>query len=145
MHCPMCRVPLDATDGLHACQSCPFYHLTRGCRFQLVRCPRCGYHSLPTEETVTPHVASVTQSFTMRDCGAACPLGDLAVGAQARLVGFDSLDEKELHRLMAYGLVPGVHLRVLQRVPAYILRIHETELALEQTLAEAIYVLSDPA
>jgi Fe2+ transport system protein FeoA len=79
----------------------------------------------------------------MKHSGVPRPLGDLAVGAQARLVGFDSLDERDLHRLVAFGLTPGVGLKVLQRVPAYILKIHETELVLEQSLANAIYVLSD--
>lgn len=143
MRCPMCRIPLDVTAGTQACESCPFYHWTRGCRLQLVRCPGCGYHSLPVEGTVEPEVFLVIEPLAIEDCGKACSLVELIVGAQARLVGFDSLHEHEVQRLMAYGLVPGVHLKVLQRVPAYILRIHETELALEYSLAKAIYVLSD--
>jgi Fe2+ transport system protein FeoA len=74
---------------------------------------------------------------------APCTLNELAVGAQACLVGFDSLTERDLQRLVAYGLVPGARLKVLQRVPAYILKIHETELALEHSLVKAIYVYSD--
>ncbi len=143
MHCPMCRVSFDGTAQGTACQRCPLYHLHRGCRLQLVRCPRCGYHSLPAEGPARPQAPHAIESLPIEDCSAACRLGDLSAGTQARLVGFDSLDEKDLHRLVAYGLVPGVRLKVLQRVPAYILKIHETELALEHTLAEAIYVLSE--
>jgi Fe2+ transport system protein FeoA len=143
MRCPMCRVSFDPSSGIHACQSCPFYHLARGCRLRLIRCPRCGYHSLPTEETISSPVPSALQASAMKDCGAACLLAELGVGAQGRVVGFDSLNERELQRLMAYGLVPGVRLKILQHVPATILKIHQTELALEHTLAKAIYVVSD--
>lgn len=144
MQCPMCRVGLDITAQGNACEACPLYHITRGCRLRLVRCPRCGYHSLPAETPARPQATPAIEPFVLEDCSAACRLGDLAAGTRARLVGFDSLGEHDLHRLVAYGLVPGVPLKVLQRVPAYIVKIHETELALEHTLAEAIYVLSDP-
>lgn len=144
MQCPMCRAGLDVTAQANACQACPLYHIARGCRLRLVRCPRCGYHSLPAETPARPQATLAIEPFVLEDCSAACRLGDLATGTWAHLLGFDSLDEKDLHRLVAYGLVPGVHLKLLQRVPAYILKIHETELALEHTLAKAIYVLSDP-
>lgn len=139
----MCRVSFDPSSGIQTCQSCPFYHLARGCRLRLIRCPRCGYHSLPTEETVDSPVASVSQPSAVEDCGAACLLAELGVGVQGRVVGFDSLNEREVQRLMAYGLVPGVRLKILQRVPATILKIHQTELALEHALTKAIYVVSD--
>lgn len=139
----MCRVSFDPSAGIRACQSCPFYHLARGCRLRLVRCPRCGYHSLPTEETVDFPVPPAPEPLAMKDCSAACLLAELGVGGQGRVVGFDSLNERELQRLMAYGLVPGVRLTVLQRVPATILKIHQTELALEHALTKAIYVVSE--
>lgn len=143
MHCPMCHGLLDATAQAQACQSCPLYHLTSGCCLQLIRCPTCGYHSLPGEETPPPRVLPRVEPLHAEN-GAARPLNELAVGAHACLVGFDSLGERDLQRLVAYGLVPGSRLKVLQRVPAYILKIHETELALEHSLVKAIYVLSDP-
>ncbi len=96
-------------------------------------------------ETARPQAPGPVEPFGLKDCGAACLLGELPVGAQARLVGYDSLNERELQRLVAYGLVPGVRVTLLQRVPAYILKIHETELALEHTVAKAIYVLADLA
>lgn len=143
MYCPMCREGLDVTARATACQGCLLYHLNRGCRLQLIRCPRCGYHSLPAEELVRSQAAHALEPFAIEGCSAAGRLGDLSAGTRARLLGFDSLDEKALHRLVAYGLIPGVRLKVLQRVPAYILKIHETELALEHSIAQAIYVLSE--
>ena len=145
MRCPMCHGLLDATAQAQACQSCPLYHLARGCRLQLIRCPTCGYHSLPGEERAPRQMLPAVEPLHMEDGAAPCPLNELAVGAQACLVGFDSLTERDLQRLMAYGLVPGARLKVLQRVPAYILKIYETELALEHSLVKAIYVHPDPS
>ncbi len=148
MHCPMCHLPLYAEAQAQACRSCPLYRWTRGCHLRLIRCPRCGYHSLPeepTERATASQASQVAKPLPRQDsdCGAACPLSELAVGAWARLVSFNGLKERDLQRLVAYGLVPGVRLKMLQRVPTYILKIHETELALEEALAAAIYVTSE--
>lgn len=145
MRCPMCHGLLDCTGNAQGCQSCPLYHLTRGCRLQLIRCPNCGYHSLPGEKTAGPQVLPAVEPLHADNRAVPCTLIELAVGAQACLVGFDSLTERDLQRLVAYGLVPGARLKVLQRVPAYILKIHETELALEHSLVKAIYVHPDPS
>ncbi len=145
MHCPMCHGLLNARAQAHACQSCPLYHLGSGCCLQLIRCPTCGYHSLPGEEKPSPQVLPAVEPLHIQNGTAARPLDELEVGARACLIGFDSLNERDLQRLVAYGLIPGARLKVLQRVPAYILKIHETELALEHSLVKAIYVLSDPA
>lgn len=145
MRCPMCHMTLDATAQAQACRSCPLYRWTRGCRLQLIHCPGCGYHSLPIEEVAKPQAPPAVEPLPMKGSGVARPLSELAVGAQARLLSFDGLNDKDLQRLMAYGLVPGVRLKVLQRVPAYILKVHETELAVEGALTKAIYVLSDTA
>ncbi|MFQ5847967.1 MAG: FeoA family protein [Candidatus Methylomirabilales bacterium] len=146
MRCPMCRAPLDEAAQVQACRNCPLYHWTRGCRLQLIRCPRCGYHSLPGEGTAASQAGAPAVPpwpCVLKEGDAVCVLGEVAVGAQARVVGFDSDHERDVQRLVAYGLVPGVRLTVLQRVPATIIKIHETELALEHSLAKAIYVLSD--
>lgn len=41
-------------------------------------------------------------------------------GAWVRLVSFDGLGGRDLKRLLAYGLVPGVRVRVVQRAPAVV-------------------------
>jgi len=67
----------------------------------------------------------------------------LRCGQLARLAGYNGVPERELARLAAYGLVPGVRLAVLQRRPTFVVRFHQTELALEPALARAIRVEED--
>ena len=45
-----------------------------------------------------------------------------------------------LARLSAFGLVPGGHVQVLQRRPAPVIRIGETELALSEEILQQIWV-----
>lgn len=46
----------------------------------------------------------------------------------------------EAAKLAALGILPGVRLRVVQRFPAWILRVGRTELALDMELASRIRV-----
>ncbi len=136
LRCPMCRTEWDASQQQGACGRCPLYRLHRGCRLQLVRCPACGYHGLRREcETCEPPAAPPERGAPTERT-----LGALPCGQRARLAGYDGVPERELVRLAAYGLVPGVRLVVLQRRPTLVVRFHQTELALEPALARAIYV-----
>lgn len=67
-------------------------------------------------------------------------LSELPPGAEARLLGFDGLREPDVRRLVAYGLAPGVRVRLLQKNPAVVVRAGELELALERELARSIEV-----
>jgi len=58
-------------------------------------------------------------------------------------MSFDGLGERELRHLLAYGLAVGVSVQVLQRRPAVVIKAHEVELALEESLARAIYVVPE--
>lgn len=46
-------------------------------------------------------------------------------------------------KLAALGILPGVRVRVLQRYPAYVLRVGRTELALDAELAARVRVRAD--
>lgn len=46
----------------------------------------------------------------------------------------------DLHKLLSFGLVPGTPFNLHQTVPAYVLEIGETTLALEKEIAEKIFI-----
>lgn len=71
-------------------------------------------------------------------------LDELPLGAEARLVGFDGLREPDVRRLLAYGLAPGVRVRLLQKSPAVVVKTGEIELALEAELARSVEVAPQP-
>ena len=146
MRCPMCGAALDPEARERACRGCPLRALTKGCRLGLVRCPVCGYHSLareahPLKGGWAPRMAAHSPSFENDFRGSArSKLNELPPGAEAHLAGFNGLQEPDVKRLLAYGLVPGVRVQVLQKSPAVVLRVGETELALEEALAASIEV-----
>ena len=68
-------------------------------------------------------------------------LGEFPRGARVRIGHFDeSLDAETRLRLLAYGLVPGEWVTIVQHRPATILRIEHTEIAIENHIAKRIPV-----
>ena len=142
-HCPMCGAEVGAA-ALSLCDSCPLHSLTGGCSLELVPCTGCGYHALPEELTtaVAPEIpgAAVPPACGSDGIAATQPLSALATGTHARVAWVECGEESINRRLLAYGLAPGARVEVLQRRPALILRIYETELALAPEVAEGIAV-----
>lgn len=46
-----------------------------------------------------------------------------------------------LERLSGLGVIPGAHLRLSQKSPSYLLKVQETEVALDKEIAQGIYVV----
>ena len=67
-------------------------------------------------------------------------LSRLAVGQQARVAFLTPSFHKRFDRLAAFGMNPGAELALHQRKPAYLVRLGETELALDSEIAEEIFV-----
>jgi len=67
-------------------------------------------------------------------------LDRLAVGDQARVTAIPSRDARLLRKLAALGLLPGVKLTLLQRVPTYVVRLGFIEIALGRELAAVVEV-----
>ena len=67
-------------------------------------------------------------------------LTSLAPGESGRIAYIRPKHHSRLHRLTAFGLVPGTVIRLHQRKPAFCIRYEGTELALERDVAEDIFV-----
>jgi len=68
------------------------------------------------------------------------PLPQLRSGQSACVIEVRSSDPARLDRLGAYGLVPGSLVRLTQRRPTFILRLGETEVAIDDAVAGQIMV-----
>jgi DtxR family Mn-dependent transcriptional regulator len=68
------------------------------------------------------------------------PLLQLQSGQRAQVVELRSDNHARLARLGALGLMPGSWLVVLQRRPALVLRVGETEISLDDAVAGEILV-----
>ena len=67
-------------------------------------------------------------------------LTDLKIGEDAKIVFISSKYHARLDRLSSLGIIPGGVLRLHQKQPTYVIRIGETELALDKDLAKEIFV-----
>jgi Fe2+ transport system protein FeoA len=128
--CALCGLVYEPGRGECRARGCP---LSVGCRTR--HCPRCGY-TVPDEE------GSVLARWVRRMLGgtAAAPprtLAELPAGGDAVVAALEG-DPALLLRLTAQGLSPGVPVHLVQRVPAYVVEVGETTLALERQVAETI-------
>ena len=70
----------------------------------------------------------------------ALALTRLSVGDRAFVTGLAGDYAAPLAHLVAVGVVPGTELTLLQRYPAFVFRIGNTEFALDEGLARRIRV-----
>lgn len=68
------------------------------------------------------------------------PLNKLESRCEAKIAYMLYKRNPDAYRLMSLGLVPGAAIKLLQRVPNYILQVGETQVALDELLARDIYV-----
>ena len=67
-------------------------------------------------------------------------LQSLKPGDIAQVTAIDTQNAARLHKLSALGLVPGSLIKLQQRQPAYVVRVGETQLSLDDDVAREIIV-----
>jgi len=68
------------------------------------------------------------------------PLSRMQAGESGRVAYLLTQEHPELHRLLRFGLVPGRELNLHQTYPAFVIRIGETQLAMEPEVAGRVYL-----
>ena len=68
------------------------------------------------------------------------PLTDWPEGVSVRVTGLSRVDSPSTAHLVALGVMPGTMLTLVQRYPAFVVRIGHAEFALDQELAGRIHV-----
>ena len=134
LHCSLCVFEYEK-QATRCAQHCP---LRQYCR--LVRCPNCGYEFPEPSRPLTwfqqlfgrGHPPPLQQHLLRLD--------ELEEGEQVELVCLNSAHVSRRNALAVYGLVPGCQLVLEQKRPAYVIRVGETELALEASIAREIFV-----
>ena len=74
------------------------------------------------------------------DTPADLTIADLAPGMEARIISLQAVQDVRREQLLAYGVAPGRTIQVLQRSPVTILKVDQTELAIENDVASRITV-----
>lgn len=68
------------------------------------------------------------------------PLDRIEVGEVAVVAYILTRNHPRLHKLMSFGIGPGVRVKMHQKFPSYIIQVEETQVALEKEVVEDIYV-----
>lgn len=68
------------------------------------------------------------------------PLKELKVGQSGRIAYITPRTTRRLSRLVSYGVIPGSEVKLNQRFPSYVIRIDQTDVALETEIAKEIFV-----
>ncbi len=68
------------------------------------------------------------------------PLTHVPINTTGKVVSITVEESRAEHILASLGLIPGVEIKVVQRVPSFIVEIDETVVALDKDLAERVYI-----
>jgi DtxR family Mn-dependent transcriptional regulator len=68
------------------------------------------------------------------------PLNELKIGSEARIAYVVTKQHQRLDQLTAFGIVPGGTLHLHQTTPSYVVRVGETDIALDTDIVKTIYV-----
>lgn len=143
MECPLCGTLYNSSARV-ACSSCPI-----GSDCTMVCCPNCGHTTIdPSQSKLANWFSGVLAAPAERDARRlleltmveTADLSQVEVGAIARILDLKGLPDSRRRHLNAYGVAPGVDVKVRQQSPATIFQIEDTELALENQLAAKIKV-----
>ena len=81
------------------------------------------------------------RALRQRPCAGKSPvwtLADMRAGETARITCVQCAQAARCERLMAYGLAQGQLVTLVQARPAYVVRVDETELALDAEVARCV-------
>lgn len=67
-------------------------------------------------------------------------LDKIAIGEWVTVAYILSHHHPRLHKLMSFGIAPGVKIKMHQKSPTYVIQVEETQIALEKEVVKDIYV-----
>lgn len=135
--CPMCGYQFDSSGYLN-CQNCPLHG---SCN--IVCCPNCGYEMIDLQRSKFAHILSkiLPQKIPEDHLRHNLTLSDAGPGKKVIIAGFSKqISPLQRSHLQAYGLIPGRTVQVIQHSPVTMVRVDHTELAMERTLAQDVYI-----
>jgi len=139
--CPMCGFEFARGDTLCA-HGCPLGSMCR-----LVRCPSCQYEFPETPATVGMFrkLFKRRRSLPVAAGEARLPenvraASELRPGERATVLCLGATATERHRTLTVFGVAPGAELTVVQQQPACVIKVGETELALDREIAREILV-----
>lgn len=117
------------------------------CKFEHILSPEvtdsvCTFLGHPP---VCPHGKAIPRGRCCKKFGAELkplvfPLKELSPGEKAKIIFITSKYHSRLDRLSALGFIPGSVIKLHQKKPSYVVKLGETDLALDEDICREIYV-----
>jgi Fe2+ transport system protein FeoA len=131
LHCPLCGFEFEKTNTV-CTHGCP---LGKFCK--LIKCPNCQYE-FPEPSRPLRWLAKWFHPAPKR--AGSLDLTQIEAGETVEFAGMAPGAEGRGRMLAVYGMTPGAKVTLQQKRPAFVLRVGETELALEGDIARQILV-----
>lgn len=129
---------LEASDESAHSQACEFEHILNPEITDSI-CTLLGHPpACPHGKSIPP--GECCKKFRREVEPLVVPLDELEIGSDARVVFMTPREHTTLDKLSIMGLVPGRKIRLHQKTPALVVRVGETDLALDQKTARSIFV-----
>lgn len=136
INCMVCGFEFDPTLN-PGCENCPVHS---GCTTAC--CPNCGATNInPQGSRLARWLDKLfTRPATPAPAAAGLTLDRAPEGKTVRILRFGPIGAEQGRHLQAYGLLPGRTVFILSHKPMTILQVEQTELALETSVAQSVFV-----
>jgi ferrous iron transport protein A len=69
-----------------------------------------------------------------------CRLTEMSSGQRGRVVNISTTEQRKLRKFMAMGIMPGVQIVVIQRLPSYVFQVGFTQVTMDFGTANCVEV-----
>lgn len=119
--------------------SCKFEHLLhRGLEDNV--CSLLGHPRVCPHGKPIPPGRCCAEKKTKKLSRIIAPLSELEVKDKGQVGYLQAKDPNQMQKLLSIGAIPGVSITLLQKFPSYIFQIGHSQFAIDEDLAQRIYV-----
>lgn len=132
---------LDTEPGLVEETACKLEHaIRRGIDENI--CILLGHPRVCPHGKSIPKGRCCRKGFT-KTVKVVIPLSHMEVDQEGRIVYIHSKARERLQKLMAMGVTPGMKIQIIQRFPSYVFQIQNAQIAVDEEIADEIFVVKE--
>ncbi len=147
--CSFCGYEFDEKETVKSCSSCP---MNKNCG--KIKCPNCNFENpKPLKwlsavggwlKMASHHPGHGTIGFSPKADNqkplASVNLTELKPGQQGKVIKINLSGHDDVKKLTVFGIIPGEDLFLIQKFPSYVIKIGNTQIALDKHIASNIEV-----
>ena len=143
--CTFCGYNFSEEDADKSCSGCP---MSKSCN--KLKCPKCNFENVRPLKfpllAISNWLLAKTRAKKAKANGQkpivdTNNLTELKIGQQAEIMKLDVLDNNDLKKLTIFGIIPKEEVLLLQKYPSYVIKVGNTQVALDKHIASCIKVV----